>query len=634
MCGLFGWRGTPDLELCRRLRDRMAHRGPDGAGEWADDSAGLWLGHRRLAIVDLSPAGAQPMLSASGRWVMVYNGEVYNKDDLRDEAEGTGIAFRGHSDTEAMLAAIDLHGVAGAVRRFVGMFAFAVWDRERRELWLARDRLGIKPMYWATANGQFAFASELDALRALPWVDGTLDRNALAGYFRHLAVPAPGSIIQGAKKLEPGNLLCWDGRTARIERYWSVAQAVGAARPFAGSFEDAVDALDARLTEAVKLRLMADVPLGAFLSGGIDSSLVTALMAKTAGRKVDSYTIGFDEPSHDESPHARAVAAHLGTRHHEERLTSDAVQALAAQSAAFHDEPFADGSSLPTYLLSRFARREVTVALSGDGGDELFGGYPRYFWADRILKWRRRLTPAGATAAAGALGAVPEAVWDKGVAALTGGRFGGSGGLSARVQRLAGYLRHDPAALHETMTAAWADPAALVGVESDHRPPEHAGMGWGRGMMATDQADHLPNDLLTKLDRASMAVSLEARVPLLDHRVVEFAWTLPDRFLFAARGDRGKLILRAVLRRYVPDHLIERPKMGFGMPMARWLRGPLRDWAESLLSPARLQADGVLNARLARQVWERHLAGENRLSEVWSLLMYLAWRERPIGIGA
>jgi asparagine synthase (glutamine-hydrolysing) len=628
MCGLFGWHGTPDPTLGRRLRDRMVHRGPDGADEWSDPEAGIWIGHRRLAIVDLSPNGAQPMRSHTGRYVLAYNGEVYNKDELRAEAEARGIAFRGHSDTEAMLAAIELHGVRGAVERFVGMFAFALWDRERRDLWLARDRLGIKPMFWAQASGQFAFASELDALRRLAWVDGSIDRGALASYFRHLAVPAPSTIIVGARKLMPGTLLRWDGNRAHTETYWSVAETIAHAQPFTGSFEDAVDELDRRLTEAVRLRLMSDVPLGAFLSGGIDSSIVTALMAKTAGQTIDSYTIGFDEPSHDESPHARAVAAHLGTRHHETRLTAAEVQALVPESAAFHDEPFGDGSSLPTYLLSRFARQHVTVALSGDGGDELFGGYPRYFWADRILTWRRRLTPTGAAAAGAALAAVPDAVWDRGVATLTGGRFGGSEGLSGRVARLAGYLRHDPAALHETMTAAWRDPAALVGAEPSHVPSSYDGIGWGRAMMMTDQADHLPDDLLTKLDRASMAVSLEARVPLLDHRVVELTWTLPDRFLFAARGDRGKLILRAVLRRYVPDRLIERPKMGFGTPMARWLRGPLRDWAEALLAPERLK--GLVDATLARDVWTRHLAGENRLAEVWSLLMYLAWRERPV----
>jgi asparagine synthase (glutamine-hydrolysing) len=628
MCGLFGWHGRPDAALGRRLRDGMAHRGPDDATEWSDAESGIWLGHRRLAIVDLSPNGAQPMLSHTGRYVLAYNGEVYNKDALRAEAEAKGIAFRGHSDTEAMLAAIELHGLRGAVERFVGMFAFALWDRERRELWLARDRLGIKPVYWAQAGEHFAFASELDALRRLDWVDGTIDRAALASYFRHLAVPAPRTIIAGAAKLLPGSLLCWDGHNARSEAYWSVADVVATAEPFAGSFEEATEALDRRLTEAVRLRLMSDAPLGAFLSGGIDSSTVTALMAKTAGQTIDSYTIGFDEPSHDESAHARAIAAHLGTRHHEERLTAADVQALVPESARFHDEPFADSSSLPTFLLSRFARRHVTVALSGDGGDELFGGYPRYFWADRILAWRRRLTPAGAAAAGAALAAVPDVVWDRGIASLTGGRYGGSEGLSGRVARLAGYLRHDPGELHETMTAAWRDPAALVGVEPGHEPPRFPALGWGRAMMAADQADHLPNDLLTKLDRASMAVSLEARVPLLDHRVVEFAWTLPDRYLFAPRGDRGKLILRAVLRRYVPDRLIDRPKMGFGTPMASWLRGPLRDWAETLLAPARLAADGMIDAALARQAWERHLTGENRLAEVWSLLMYLAWRVR------
>ena len=625
MCGLFGWTGTPDLSLARRLRDRMAHRGPDGIGEWVDEAVGVWLGHRRLAIVDLSPNGAQPMRSPSGRWVMVYNGEVYNKDALRAEAEAKGIAFRGHSDTEAMLAAIELFGVRGAVERFVGMFAFTVWDRERREMWLARDRLGIKPMYWAQAGGQFAFSSELDALRLLPWVDGAVDRGALAAYFRHLAVPAPRTIIAGASKLMPGTLLCWDGKAVRTEPYWSVAETVAKAKPFAGSFEDAVEELDARLTEAVKLRLMSDVPLGAFLSGGIDSATVAALMAKTAGQTIDSYTIGFDEPSHDESEHARAVAAHLGTRHHEERLTSADVQALVPESAAFHDEPFADGSSLPTYLLSRFARRHVTVALSGDGGDELFAGYNRYFWATRVWRTLRPLPQWLRRAAGCGVQAVPPAAWD---AVLR---------LAPKAPRLAGDKMHKLAglfdaesedAVYRRLLTHWPEPEQMVAGSREPR-----GLIWDDGlrqrvpdfmarMQLLDTLNYLPDDILTKVDRATMAVSLEGRVPLIDHRLVAFAWSLPKHQ--KVRDGQGKWLLRRVLDRYVPRGLIDRPKMGFAVPIDDWLRGPLRDWAEALLA-----RPGPIEMTPVRSAWAEHQSGKrNWQYHLWAVLMFQAWSAR------
>lgn len=615
------------------MRDRLQHRGPDDAGEWHDLYSGVWLGHRRLAILDLSPAGHQPMLSHSERYVIVFNGEVFNFSELRKELEVTGTCFAGHSDTEVMLAAIEAWGLQAALERFVGMFAFALWDREVQSLTLVRDRLGIKPLYYASANGQFAFASELQALAPLAWIDAEIDGQALADYLRYLCVPAPLTILRGVRKLEPGTLLVWCRGELKLEHYWRLKKSVhaGLENPLRLDVAEAADELEMRLREAIALRMRSDVPYGAFLSGGVDSSLVTALMSQLSAQPLSTFTIGFSDGSHDESAHARAVAAYLGTRHHEEILEADTVAALIDEVAALHDEPFADGSSFPTYLLCRFARRYVTVALSGDGGDELYGGYPRYFWAGRIQRWRARLGPLGTRLLAGALNAVPDRVWDGPVNRLSAGRYAGAHGLGARVRRFADYLAIDPRRADIEMIAAWTDPDSIIA--RPHGPPsdryaDWPGLGWAEQMMAVDQANYLPDDILTKVDRASMAVSMEVRVPMLDHRLVEWSWRLPRALKFSGAGDRGKLLLRELLYRYVPKTLIERPKMGFGMPMAQWLRGPLRTWADELLSEGALAASGLLKPAPVRKVWLEHLAGENRLPQLWTVLMLQLWHAR------
>lgn len=632
MCGIAGWLGQSiDLAVARQMSQAVAHRGPDGAGEWTAD--GVWLAQRRLAIVDLSPAGRQPMISPSGRYVITFNGEVYNAPELAAELAGKGFSFRGHSDTEVMLAAIEAWGVDGALQRFNGMFAFGLWDCAERTLYLARDRLGEKPLYFAENGREIAFASELGALWQVPWLDKRVDPAALTGYFRSLCVPGTASIVRGARKLAAGTLLKWTAGRADISAYWSVAVAArnGLASRLPADMEAAADELESLLVDAVKIRLRADVPYGAFLSGGLDSSLVVALMQKNGGDPARTFTIGFAERSHDESPHARAVAAHLGTNHQERILSPGEVIDLVPEIARIHDEPFADSSSIPTTLLARFAREQVTVALSGDGGDELFGGYPRYFWAERIQRTRRRLGAPGSRMAAGLLRSLP-AAWLDGLDSLVlGKRFGGANGLSDRVYRFADYLRCSPGDVYREIISAWKNPAEVMAAGSSDAlladPARHAPLGWAESMMAIDQERFLPDDVLTKMDRATMAVALEGRAPLLDHRLVEWAWRVPPELKLSPQGDLGKLVMRKVLYRHVPQALMERPKMGFGMPIGVWLRGPLKPWAEDMLQARRLAELGLQTERVQR-AWQAHLAGENRLAEIWTVLMWVQWQEK------
>jgi asparagine synthase (glutamine-hydrolysing) len=634
MCGIAGWLDAGlDPGAALRMRDALRHRGPDDAGHWHDPETSVWLGHRRLSILDLSPTGHQPMHSASGRYVIVFNGEVFNFGELRVELEVAGCTFRGHSDTEVMLAAIETWGLREALARFVGMFAFAVWDRETKSLTMVRDRLGIKPLYYAVHGTRLAFASELQALAHVPWLDTGIDHEAVADYLRYLCVPTPRSILRGVRKLEPGTLLVWADGVLRSERYWDLRDVArrGLSAPMQVSFLEAADDLEVRLREAVGLRMRSDVPYGAFLSGGVDSSLVVALMREQSQQPLRTFTIGFAGANNDESAHARAVAAHLGTQHHEEFLDAKSVPVLVGEVAALHDEPFADGSSIPTYLLCRFARRHVTVALAGDGGDELFGGYPRYFWASRIQRWQARLGAPGTRIAAGALHAVPAAIWDGPINRLLRRRYASAQGLAARVHRFADYLTTDPHEADLKMIAAWPDPGMVMAVPAGHAPDRYAkwpGLDWATQMMAVDQAHYLPDDILTKVDRMSMAVSMEVRVPILDHRLVEWSWRVPTAFKLAETGDRGKLLLREVLYRHVPKELIERPKMGFGMPMDQWLRGPLRTWAEDLLSVESVRTAGILRPDVVQGVWRAHQNGENRLAQIWSVLMLQQWLKR------
>ncbi len=633
MCGIAGWLGpTLDPVLARRMLKRLAHRGPDDEGVWQDGP--VWLGQRRLSIVDLSSEGHQPMVSASGRFVITYNGEVYNHLELRAELERVGHAFRGHSDTEVMLATFEAWGIEPALQRFNGMFALAVWDRKERTLTLVRDRMGEKPLYLAEHDGHLAFASELTALWELPWLDKRLDRQALANYFRYLCVPAPATIIRGARKLSPGCGYRWKDGRGETFTYWCVRDAVeqGISTPLPADPARAADELEALLKDAVRLRLRSDVPYGALLSSGVDSSLVVALMQQQVATPVSTFTIGFRERSHDESRFARQIAAHLGTRHAEQILLPEDVIRLVPEVSRVHDEPFADSSSIPTCLLARFTRQHVTVALAGDGGDELFGGYPRYFWASRIERLRSTLTPSGATALAGLIRAVPRRWLDAVDQRLLRGRYGGANGLGTRAHRFASYLQCAPDEFHRAIASAWKRPAELLQdglVEDEAFSPvfEHATLPWAARMMASDQAHFLPDDILGKTDRASMAVGLEMRAPLLDHRLVEWSWRVPLQLKLADRGDAGKLVLKDTLYRHVPRRLMDRPKMGFGMPMAKWLRHELRSWADGMLTRRNL-TDAGLQAEPIIRIWHAHLTGADHFSEIWTVLMWLQWQNR------
>ena len=637
MCGIAGLI-APDGARPDDLRDRvarmtatLAHRGPDDDGRWVDPDGRVALGQRRLAVVDLSPTGAQPMRSASGRHVLVYNGELYGTEGLRRDLDAAGVRLRGSSDTEVLLEACERFGVDATLPRLVGMFAFALWDVEGRRLHLVRDRLGIKPLYLATVAGLTAFASETRALRALPGFAGGVDRDVLAAYLQRSCVPGHASIHPGVTQVRPGTWVRIDDRGRRSERTWwsltDVVVAAADARRSPRADAEAADELEDRLRTAVTQRMVADVPLGAFLSGGIDSSTVVALMQAASDRPVRTFTVGSTERTHDESAHARAIAAHLGTDHVELVVAPDAAAARVPELLAGLDEPFADPSYVPTHLVAELAREHVTVALSGDGGDEVFGGYTRHraaaSGAGRLLGVPaplRRLV-------AGAVRAVPVPAWDRAALLVPSHRRPPRPGEQAH-RAAAALAARDAAALHDVLTTTWPDAERLV-------PGAVAPEVWGGAtpptlapaerMMLADTLGYLPDDILTKVDRASMAVSLEARVPLLDHRVVEFAWTLP--LAQRIRAGRTKWLLREVLARAVPPRLTERPKQGFDLPFGAWLRGALRPWAEELLAPAALAADGLLDPAPIRAAWADHLRGRgDHHQRLWAVLALQAWR--------
>ncbi len=643
MCGLAGF-WHPDASSAEavlhdtvgRMADAIAHRGPDDRGTWADADAGIALGFRRLAILDLSPTGHQPMLSPDGRYVVVFNGEIYNYQDLRTELEGHGSRFRGTSDTEVMLAGFVRWGAAATIARLWGMFAIALWDRHERTLWIARDRLGKKPLYYGWSHGTFLFGSELKALRAHPACPTRLSAPALASFLRFAYVPSPHCIYDGLHKLLPGAYaVIREGQTPQVTRYWDprTVAADGVAHQSRLDDAAAVAELDELLRDATRRRMVADVPLGAFLSGGIDSSAVVALMQAESGRAVRTFTIGFAEGGYDEAKDAVAVAAHLGTTHSELYVSPDEARAVIPRLADIYDEPFADSSQIPTFLVSQMARHDVTVALSGDGGDEVFGGYNRYLWAPKIVaktsaypRWARR-------ALARSLTAVSPAAWD------SVGRLAGGGASTALGQRALGDKVHKLGAalaaasaddLYLTLVSQWQTPP-VIGASATEYPlllrdasVHAAAPDFVDRMMLVDTMTYLPEDILTKVDRASMAVGLEARAPLLDHRVVEWAWRQPRSRRI--RDGQGKWALRQVLRRYVPDALIDRPKSGFAVPVHAWLRGPLREWAEDLLSEASLR-DSLLDAAPVRRAWRAHLSGRaNHLPQLWTVLMWQAWR--------
>jgi asparagine synthase (glutamine-hydrolysing) len=645
MCGIAGFvlaesaRINP-ASVLRAMTCRLAHRGPDGWDCVLEADGAVGLGHRRLAIVDLSEAGRQPMTSHSGRFVITYNGEVYNFPELRRELEIAGAHFRGHSDTEVMLAAIDAWGVSAAIRRFAGMFAFALWDRRERELWLVRDRLGKKPLYVGTVNGSLVFGSELKAIRAFPGFDTEIDRGALALLMRHNYIPAPHSIFRAVGKVEPGTF-----RRVRIcagvpkivheESYWSARSVFGVGRrqPFSGTPDQAIEALDSVLRKAVAERLVSDVPLGAFLSGGIDSSTIAALMQAQSSRPVKTFSIGFQEAAYNEAPHAKEVARHLGTDHTEVYLTAADGMAVIPLLPTIYDEPFSDSSQIPTFLVSKVARQQVTVSLSGDGGDELFCGYPRYHKWRAIWRKLAWLPVPLRHALARAIPSLSIGAWDRVLGPVVHGMHPRGPAISPgdKLHKLAEILwATTPEAVYRRLVSHWMSPADVVlgGVEPQTPLSQATGPrtidGFTDHMMLLDILTYLPDDILAKVDRASMAVSLEARAPLLDHRVVELAAALP--LSLKLRNGIDKWVLRQVLARYAPAHLFERPKMGFGVPIDSWLRGPLRPWAEDLLDERQLRQDGLLNPGVVRAKWREFTdEGYPWHYSLWDVLMFQAW---------
>ncbi len=654
MCGLTGFWQQDGFEprwardTAHRMADTLFHRGPDDAGVWVDASAGIALAHRRLSILDLSPAGHQPMVSASGRYIIVFNGEIYNHLELRAELEKAdkAPAWRGHSDTETLLAAFEDWGVEAALAKTVGMFAIVLWDRATRTLTLVRDRLGEKPLYYGWVRGALVFGSELKAIRAWPGFDNAIERRALALFMRHNYVPAPWSIYENIWKLPPGSLVQFGAADASVGRgevraYWS-ARAVaeqGLHERFVGNEAEAAAELERLLRQSIAGQRIADVPLGAFLSGGIDSSAVVALMQAQSSQPVKTFTIGFHESEYNEAKHAKSVARHLGTDHTEFYVTPRETLDVIPKLPELYDEPFADSSQIPTHLVAQLAHRQVTVALSGDGGDELFGGYNRYFWA--MALWRRiaRMPHSVRRLAATTIQRISPTKWNRFFDITTyllpqRLRYSNPGDKLHKLTGLFGAGR--PEVLYQHLVSHWDDPARLVLESEEPTTPITDPAAWldcsdfEHRMMYLDTVTYLPDDILVKVDRAAMGVSLETRVPFLDPRVVEFAWTLPLNMKI--HDGQGKRILRQVLYRYVPREIMERPKMGFGVPIDHWLRGPLKEWAESLLSEARLKQEGFFDPAPIRQKWAEHLSGRrNWAYHLWDVLMFQSWLEELDG---
>jgi asparagine synthase (glutamine-hydrolysing) len=650
MCGFAGiWSAADQAsvdvgEVALRMSSLLSHRGPDDRGVWRDQSAGIGFGFRRLAIVDVSEQGHQPMESSSGRYLIMFNGEIYNFRVLRRELEQRGCTFHGHSDTEVLLAAIEEWGLGAAVQRLAGMFAIALWDGQKRRLHLIRDRLGIKPLYYSITSRGCTFGSELKALTVAPGFDDTIDKRALVSYFRYHYIPEPSTIYRSVYKLLPGTMLTLEspvGRPILPVPYWSlgdVAQ-MGRSRLLNGPDHTIVEAAHELLRDVVADHLYADVRVGAFLSGGIDSSLVVALMKAVAGDRVDTFAISFEESDYDEAAYAARVAKHLGTNHSEMRLGATDALGVIPRLPSLFDEPFGNSSAIASLLVCEFARTKVSVALSGTGGDEMFGGYSRYVHGERIVQTLSRVPAVPRRFASALLKNIPSVYWDY-MFRLWRPAFSADVRLrmptvrGAKIARFGEMLgQPSQSEMYRSMMTAWENPERLViDGQEEPAPFEEAFALLSDAslldrFMLTDQCGYLVGDQMTIADRASMAVSLEVRVPLLDHRVAEFAWRLPTRF--KKRNGTGKWLLRQVLDSYVPRTLVERPKMGLSLPIGRWLAGPLRPWAEELLDPKRIDRDGLLRSPPIAAAWKELLAGgEQRAEGIWNVLMFQAWLEQ------
>ena len=650
MCGFAGILGFSTghpkhwyEENVKRMADVITHRGPDDFQTWVDSEAGAAFAFRRLSILDLSPNGRQPMTSACGRYTVVFNGEIYNHAAIKSEVEASGkfsFPFRGHSDTEVLLSAFTVWGIEKTLPKTNGMFAIAVWDREKQNLILARDRFGEKTLHYGVSDGAFLFGSELKSLKAFPGFSPALSRSAISLYFRHNCIPAPYTIYEGIKKLPPANFITVNPVTRQISEptaYWSAKAAAenGEANRFKISHSEILSHLDILLKDAIRLRMEADVPLGAFLSGGIDSSLMVALMQGQSTRPVQTFTIGFNEDKFNEANYAKSVAAHLKTDHTELYITPEQAQDVIALLPGFQDEPYADPSQIPTYLVSKLARGSVTVSLSGDGGDEFFGGYDRYLWSDTVWRrlghWPRRFRGILSRG----FGVIPSEAWDRAFKIAEPllperFRFASPG---EKIEKLKEVLRvQDSHALYIALTSHFNPPSEIV-LQGEESPTLVTRFNeWAKipspieRMLYFDSVTYLPDDVLTKVDRASMAVSLEARAPFLDHRIYEFAWHLP--LSEKIYNGKGKRILRELLAKYVPKELFERPKKGFSVPIGDWIRGPLRPWAESLISEEKLKQQGYLKSEKVRALWDEHQSlKRDRQHQLWDILQFQAWLE-------
>lgn len=649
MCGIsgvFDRRGVHE-ESIDSMCMALDHRGPDGKSFWICPNHLVALGHTRLAILDLSEAGQQPMVSICGQFVIAFNGEIYNHLSLRKRLieSGVEVPWRGHSDTETLLACFSTWGVQETLERIVGMFAIALWDAKREVLTLARDRAGEKPLYWGWSGGTLLLGSELKALLAYPDFTPEIDRNALTLFLRHCYIPAPHSIYKGIEKLMPGHFVSIplkgdvaQSKITRPEPYWTINGAVraGLSKPFSGSPSAAVDALESRLSSSINDQMLSDVPLGAFLSGGVDSSTVVSLMQANSDQPVKTFTIGFQEGGYNEAVHAQEVARHLGTDHHELYVSSQDALAVIPKLPGIYCEPFGDSSQIPTFLVSQMAKQHVTVALSGDGGDELFGGYNRYMAAKKVWGPIQRLPPFVRGMVATGLRSLTPAQWDRLFETLTPVlpkklKLAIPG---EKARKLADVLSlADGHGFYRQLTSHWTDPESIVIDGWEPKTLITNPNAWPEtdclehAMMAMDAQTYMSDDILAKVDRAAMAVSLESRVPMLDHRVIELAWQMPLEYKI--RNGQGKWLLRQVLYRHVPKELIERPKMGFGVPLDSWLRGPLRDWADSLLGENRLREEGYFHPAPIRKMWLEHLSGlHNWQYHLWNILMFQAWLER------
>lgn len=637
MCGITGFWGRSDHsdQVIAHMADQIAHRGPDGAGLWEDRKTGLAMAHRRLAIVDLSPAGHQPMTSSCGRYTIVFNGEIYNHLEIRDDLRLAGIEpnWRGHSDTETLLACCVHWGFEASLQRLNGMFAFSLWDSQKQQLFLARDRVGEKPLYYGRNSGTFLFGSELKAITAYPLWQGDVDRNALALFIRYHYVPSPKSIYKDIYKLPPAHyIVVSDGghSVSNPKCYWDLSQ-VATAEKNARFSETSIDELEVLMRDSVRLRMAADVPLGAFLSGGYDSSTVVALMQDQSQQPVQTFSIGFHEEGYNEAHHAKKVAQYLGTKHTELYVTSEQALDVVPKLATMYDEPFADISQIPTFLVSQLARQHVTVSLSGDGGDELFCGYNRYSAGYQVWNKMRHLPPIVRRGLAEALGYMPVNSFLK-MQGYLPSSFQFSG-LSDQLPKLVNALSHsDGAAFYTSLVSHVKEPDTLVlgsntsGQRHDFIQAQDMFSDLREQMMFWDTSTYLPDDILCKVDRASMAVSLEARVPLLDHRLIEFAWRMPLNVKY--RDGQAKWAMRQVMYRYLPKDLMDRPKMGFSVPLEDWLKGPLRDWAEAQLDTSRLKREGYFDPIAVRKMWDDHISGKKRAHfPLWGILMFQSWVE-------